>query len=209
MTRVKVCGITTLEDALRAADLGVDALGFIFYPESPRYIRPEEAAEIIRSLPPFVASVGVFVDCPPDRVDAVAATCGLSAVQLHGNETPEMCEGFRLKVIKAFRIRDGRLPSEISRYRTDALLLDAFVEGIPGGTGTPFPWQAARRAKQYGRIILAGGLNCENIRDAVETVQPYAVDVSSGVESEPGRKDPKRLAEFVAKAKIPPSRPSP
>jgi len=201
MTRVKVCGITTLEDALRAADLGVDALGFVFYPKSPRYIPPEEAAEIIQGLPPFVASVGVFVDCPSEQIDAVAAACALTAVQLHGSETPDMCERFHIKVIKAFRIRDGRLPPEISRYHTDALLLDAFVEGIPGGTGTTLPWEVAREAKRYGRIILAGGLNCENIRDAIETVQPYAVDVSSGVETVPGRKDPKRLAQFVTKAK--------
>jgi len=181
MTRVKVCGITRLEDALRAADLAADAVGVIFYPKSPRYIPPPEAAEIIRALPPFVASVGVFVDCPSGEIDSIATACSLTAVQLHGNETPEFCDQFRMKVIKAFRVRDARLPSEIDRYRTDAILLDAFVEGSHGGTGKTFSWEVAREAKRFGRVILAGGLNCENIRDAIETVQPYAVDVSSGV----------------------------
>ena len=205
MTRVKVCGITTLEDALHAADLGADAVGFIFYPKSPRYIPPPEAAEIIRGLPPFVASVGVFVDCPSGEVDSIAAACSLTAVQLHGSETPEFCDQFRVKVIKAFRVRDARLPPEIDRYRTDAILLDAFIEGSPGGTGKTFSWEVAREAKRFGRVILAGGLNCENVRNAIETVRPYAVDVSSGVETAPGKKDPIRLAEFLKKVKTLPS----
>ena len=203
MTRVKVCGITTLEDALRAADLGADALGFIFYPKSPRYIVPQDAAEIIRNLPPFIASVGVFVDSPYEEVDSIAAECSLTAVQLHGKETPEFCGQFRTRVIKAFRVRDAQLPPEIDHYRTHAILLDTFVEGSHGGTGKTFSWEAALEAKKFGRIILAGGLNCENIRSAVETVRPYAVDVSSGVEMAPGKKDPKLLAAFLKKAKLP------
>ena len=201
MTRVKVCGITTLEDALRAVDLGADALGFIFYQKSPRYIAPPEAAEIIRGLPPFVASVGVFVDCSSGEINSLAAACSLTAVQLHGNEAPEVCDQFRMKVIKAFRVRDARLPPEIDRYRTDAILLDTFVEGSPGGTGKTFSWEVAREAKRFGRVILAGGLNCENIRDAIETVRPYAVDVSSGVVIAPGKKDPRRLTEFLRTVK--------
>jgi phosphoribosylanthranilate isomerase len=201
MTRVKVCGITTVGDALRAADQGADALGFIFYPKSPRYIPPPEAAEIIGGLPPFVASVGVFVDCPSGEIDSIAAACSLTAVQLHGSETPEFCDRFPMKVIKGFRVRDARLPPEIDRYRTDAILLDAFVEGSPGGTGKTFSWQIAREAKKFGRVILAGGLNCENVRNAIETVQPYAVDVSSGIETAPGKKDPVRLAEFLKTVK--------
>jgi phosphoribosylanthranilate isomerase len=207
VTRVKVCGITTSEDALRAVDLGVDALGFVFYPKSPRYITPPEAAEIIRGLPPFVASVGVFVDCPSEQIDAIASACALTAIQLHGSEAPDFCERFRVKVIKAFRVRDSRLPPEITRYRTDAILLDAFLEGVPGGTGMTVSWEVAREAKSYGRVILAGGLNSENVRDAVKAVRPYAVDVSSGVETVPGRKDPRRLAEFVKKAKAFPDPP--
>lgn len=207
MTRVKVCGITRAEDALRAADLGVDALGFVFHAKSPRYVHPQEAAEIIRVLPPFVAAVGVFVDCPFDQINAVVTECALTAVQLHGNETPDFCNRFRVKVIKAFRVRGDRLPPEIARYRADANLLDTFVEGMPGGTGATFSWEAAREAKRYGRVILAGGLNCGNIRNAIEAVRPYAVDVSSGVEKAPGRKDPKRLAEFVSEAKAFPDDP--
>jgi phosphoribosylanthranilate isomerase len=201
MTRVKVCGITTSDDALRAADLGVDALGFVFHPESPRYLPPSEAAKIIRNLPPFVDTVGVFVDCPFEEIEAIVAACCLTAVQLHGGESPEFCEQFRVKVIKAFRVKESGLPPEIERYRTDAFLLDAFVKGVPGGTGRTFPWEVAREAKRHGRIILAGGLDCDNVRKAVETVRPYAVDVSSGVEAAPGRKDPKRLTEFVTRVK--------
>jgi phosphoribosylanthranilate isomerase len=201
MTRVKVCGITTSDDALLAADLGADALGFIFYPKSPRYIPPPEAAEIIRRLPPFVASVGVFVDCPSQEINSIVEACCLTAVQLHGNETPDFCKQFRVKVIKAFRVKESGLPPEITRYETDAILLDAFVKGMPGGTGKTFSWEVAREAKRHGRVILAGGLNCDNIRKAIEDVRPYAVDVSSGVEKAPGKKDPKRLTEFMTKVK--------
>jgi len=207
MTRVKVCGITTGEDAQRAVELGVDALGFVFYPPSPRYVPPPEAAEIIQGLPPFVASVGVFVDLPSEEIDSIVAGCGLTAIQLHGGETPDFCAQFQVKVIKAFRVRDAKLPAEVSRYRTDAILLDTFREGVPGGTGTPFPWEVALEAKRYNRVILAGGLTCENIWKAIETVRPYAVDVSSGVEKAPGKKDPTRLAEFIKKAKAFPNPP--
>ena len=141
------------------------------------------------------------MDCPAAEIDSITAACALAAVQLHGSETPDFCERFRVKVIKAFRVRDARLPPGIERYRADAILLDTFHEGIPGGTGTVFSWEVAREAKQYGRVILAGGLNCENIRDAIETVRPYAVDVSSGVEAAPGRKDAKRMTEFVNRVK--------
>jgi phosphoribosylanthranilate isomerase len=194
--RVKVCGITRRKDARLAVDLGADALGFIFYPKSPRYIEPEKAAEIIRGLPPFVGSVGVFVDAPARRVRSVVRTCSLSAVQLHGEESPEFCSNFSVKVIKGFRVKGNRLPRGISRYAVDALLLDTFKTGVPGGTGEVFPWEVARRAERYGRIILAGGLKPGNVRRAVETVRPFAVDVSSGVESAPGRKDIKLLEAF-------------
>ena len=207
MTRVKVCGITIREDAQRAVDLGVDALGFVFYPPSPRYIPPPAAAEIIQGLPPFVASVGVFVDLPSEEINSIVAGCGLTAIQLHGGETPDFCSQFQVEVIKAFRVRDAKLPDEVSRYRTDAILLDTFREGVPGGTGTPFPWEVALEAKRYNRVILAGGLNSENIWMAIETVRPYAVDVSSGVETAPGKKDPTRLAEFIKKAKAFPNPP--
>jgi len=196
VTRVKVCGITRLEDARRAVDLGADALGFIFHPGSPRCISPEKAAEIIGRLPPFVACVGVFVNTSARRVRSVVRACRLSAVQFHGEESPDYCGGFPVKVIKGFRVKGSRLPAGISRYAVDALLLDTFRAGVPGGTGRVFDWDVARRAARYGRIILAGGLTPGNVREAVETVRPFAVDVASGVESSPGKKDPALLAEF-------------
>ncbi len=205
MTRIKVCGITTEGDANLAADLGADAVGFVFYPPSPRYIPPPKAAEIIRGLPPFLATVGVFVDAPSREIDAVLSECALTAIQLHGREAPDFCSRFPVKVIKAFGVRNDQLPPEMSRYRVDAILLDAYREGMPGGTGKTFAWQLALEAKRYGRVILAGGLNCENVRQAIEIARPYAVDVSSGVESEPGKKDPIRLAEFIRQVESSPS----
>jgi len=196
VTRVKVCGITRPRDARTAVDLGAAALGFIFYPGSPRYIDPDKAAEIIRGLPPFVASVGVFVDAPAGRVRSVIRACSLAAVQLHGAEPPEFCASLPVKVIKGFRVREGRMPPGISRYAVDALLLDTYRAGVPGGTGEVFPWEVACRARRYGKIILAGGLNPGNVREAVEAVRPYAVDVSSGVEAAPGIKDAGLLEAF-------------
>lgn len=203
MTRIKICGITRWEDAELAADLGVDALGFVFFPSSPRAVSPEGAREIIRLLPPFVVPVGVFVDAPVARVLSVVETCRLGAVQLHGQEDPDYCSRLPVKVIKAFRVEEHRLPEGLSSYGVDAILLDTFMPGLPGGTGRSFPWEVARRAKVHGRIILAGGLNCGNVRQAIEEADPYAVDVSSGVEAEPGRKDPQWMAEFVQKVREP------
>ena len=203
MTRIKVCGITREEDAERAAELGVDALGFVFYAQSPRAVSPERAREIIRCLPPFVVAVGVFVDSPVSQVLSVVEICRLGAVQLHGSEDPDFCSRLPVKVIKSFRVRGDTFPEEILRYNVDAILLDTFRPGLPGGTGSTFPWEIARRAKAYGRIIVAGGLNSGNVRQAIQEAAPYAVDVSSGVESEPGRKDPERMAEFVRKVKDP------
>ena len=181
--------------------MGADALGFIFYPKSPRYIKPEKAAEIIRSLSPFVASVGVFVNASIREIQSVVHTCRLSTVQLHGEEPPEFCKEFSVKVIKAFRIKGNGFPRRISQYSVDALLLDPYIVGIPGGTGTVFNWDVAKRAKRYGRIILAGGLGPENVQEAIQTVDPYAVDVSSGVESSPGKKDHKLLQKFINQVK--------
>jgi phosphoribosylanthranilate isomerase len=203
VTRIKVCGITRWEDAERAAALGVDALGFVFYAQSPRAISPDRAQEIIRRLPPFVMPVGVFFDSPVSQVLSVVEVCRLGAVQLHGSEDPDSCSRFPVKVIKSFRVKGDAFPEEITRYSVDAILLDTFRPGLPGGTGSTFPWEIARRAKAYGRIILAGGLNCTNVRKAIQEVDPFAVDVSSGVESYRGRKDPERMAEFVRKVKDP------
>jgi phosphoribosylanthranilate isomerase len=144
------------------------------------------------------------VDRPFEEIDSFVATCGLSAVQLHGGETPDFCGRFRVKVIKAFRVRGTEIPGDLDRYRTDALLLDTYRKGMPGGTGAPFAWEVAVEAKRFGRVILAGGLTCENVRQAIESVRPYGVDVSSGVERAPGKKDPTRLAAFLKEVKAVP-----
>lgn len=201
MTRVKICGITRWKDARIAVDHGADALGFVFYDKSPRFLSAGKARQIIRKLPPFVASVGVFVDAPLEEIQSIVQTCGLTAVQLHGGESPAFCNHFSTKVIKAFRVRGNRLPAKISRYDVHALLLDTFRAGIPGGTGHVFPWEVARKAKRYGRVVLAGGLNNGNVSEAVRSVKPYAVDVSSGVEEKPGIKDPRLLKEFLERVK--------
>jgi phosphoribosylanthranilate isomerase len=189
-------------DALRAVELGADALGFIFYSGSPRYIPPEKAAEIIRRLPPFVAAVGVFVDATAQEIGSAVRTCCLSAVQLHGREGPAFCREMPVKVIKGFRVKGNRLPPGISRFAVDALLLDTFRAGVHGGTGEVFDWEVARRAGRYGKIILAGGLNPGNVREAVRTVRPFAVDVSSGVEAAPGKKDPALLRDFFRQVSL-------
>jgi len=198
-SRVKICGITNLEDALKAAELGADALGFIFYKLSPRHISPRTAALIVRELPPFVVPVGVFVDEEPGKVASVAAETGISAVQLHGSETPEYCERLMgsLKVIKAVRIKERSDIMRLRSYNVSAFLLDTFREGVPGGTGETFDWEIALEAKALGRVILSGGLNPGNVREAIEKVEPYAIDASSGLETKPGKKDHKKLEKFM------------
>ncbi len=202
MARVKVCGITRVEDALFAADLGVDALGFVFYPKSPRFISPPLASEIIEKIPPFISTVGVFVDAPAREVQGIIEQCGLSAVQLHGQESPDFCREFEVMVVKAFRVKGSQLPPDLDQYSVDAILLDTYQAGVPGGTGSTFSWDVAVAAKRFGRVVLAGGLNCDNIEKALETVDPYGADVSSGVEATPGRKDARLLEGFVRKVKL-------
>ena len=201
MIRVKICGITRLRDAMAACACGADALGFVFHDRSPRFISPDKASRIIRTLPPFVSSVGVFVDSSLDDILRLVTTCGLTAVQLHGVESPEFCRRIPVKVIKTFRVKSNRLPVGLSSYDVDAILLDTFVQGVPGGTGRPFPWQLARAAAQYGRVILAGGLNAGNVVEAIEAARPYGVDVSSGVEQTPGRKDLRLMKQFINRIK--------
>jgi phosphoribosylanthranilate isomerase len=198
MVRVKICGITNLEDALLAADLGAHALGFIFYPKSPRKVAPETAREIIAQLPPFVASVGVFVDEAAAVVKELAAGVGLDWVQLHGQESPEYCRSLGRRVIKAFRIKDEKSLMELEPYRdvVQAFLLDTYKKGQVGGTGEVFDWHLAREAQKYGRIILAGGLTAKNVAQAIATALPAAVDAASGTEAAPGRKDPAKLRAF-------------
>jgi phosphoribosylanthranilate isomerase len=192
--KVKVCGMTRYEDARLALDLGAWAIGLVFHPPSPRAIAPEKAAELIARLPADTISVGVFVDAPLEDVNRAVERIGLKAVQLHGAETPEYAAGVKAgRVIKAFRVRAGFDDARIDDYPECLILLDAHVEGLPGGTGRAFEWDIARKAWERAPIILAGGLNPENVEEAIRTVRPMAVDVSSGVEARPGEKDPKKL----------------
>lgn len=191
MTKVKICGITNLEDALAAVQCGTDALGFVFA-KSPREIAPENAREIIGRLPPFVIVVGVFVNESAKRVKEISLRCRLDALQFHGFESPEYCRGFKRKVIKAFRVMDGSSAQEAAHYDVDAYLFDS---GTGGGTGQRFNWDLVRGVN--GRIILAGGLTPENVGEAIMKVRPYAVDVSTGVEMSPGKKDSCRMEEFI------------
>ncbi len=199
-TRVKICGITRLEDARLAVELGASALGFNFYPPSPRYIAPAEARRIIRQLPPFVSAVGVFADeTDSGRVAAVAREAGVAAVQLHGPKYPPLdgaLENYPL--IWAVAVGEDFKLAELRKLTAGAFLLDTFDPGLAGGTGKTFDWTLAREAKQYGPVILAGGLTPDNVREAVEKVRPFGVDVASGVESAPGKKDPERLRAFFA-----------
>jgi phosphoribosylanthranilate isomerase len=198
--RVKICGITNREDALAAVEAGTHALGFVFAP-SPRRITPERAAEIIAELPPFVQTVGVFVDAD---VAPILSRCPLDAAQFHGDESPEALAGITgVRRIKACRVETSADLELLADYRevADAFLLDARVPGLAGGTGQSFPWPLAREARRFGRpIILAGGLTPENVAAAIEAGRPDAVDVSSGVEVAPGRKDRARVRHFVAAA---------
>ena len=195
-TRVKICGITTWADARLSVDLGASALGFNFYPPSPRASSPADAWSIIRRLPPFVEAVGVFVNWPPLVVDALARALRLGSVQLHGAESPAEVNELARKqrVIKAVQVQRGFRVAALARFRAaDAILLDGFAKGLHGGTGRTLDWKLARAARRYGRIILAGGLSPENIAEAIRVAEPYAVDVASGVEARPGRKDPGKL----------------
>ena len=199
--RVKICGITNNEDAHAAVEYGADALGFVFA-KSPRQITKEQARDIIKNLPPFVSPVGVFVDEKADKIKEICDFGGIHTVQLHGNEQPSYLkelEGYTL--IKAFRVKEEDDLKPLANYRPHAFLLDSYVKGSPGGTGVPFKWEIARQAHKYGAIILSGGLTPENVREAIRVVKPYAVDVSSGVESSPGKKDTLLVKRFIANAK--------
>jgi phosphoribosylanthranilate isomerase len=198
MVKVKICGITTLDDALTAIEAGADALGFVFYAASPRHILPELASEIIRNLPPFVQTIGLFVDEQATKVNAIADQCGLDIVQLHGAETPEYCALVRRRVIKAFRVKDISTLDSLPQYHVAGYLLDAWSPVAHGGTGKTFSWEIAAEAVHSGRcIILAGGLTPDNVAESIRLVHPYGVDVSSGVESAPGRKDAAKMKYFV------------
>jgi phosphoribosylanthranilate isomerase len=197
--KIKICGITNVEDALSAVEFGADALGFVFA-RSPRQVDPETASAIIGAVPAFVSKVGVFVDEDPCRVREIAAICGLDTIQLHGSEAPDACERFMPRVIKAIRVRDERSLEGLGTYvgKSAGFVLDTFSSERNGGTGMTFDWSLAVKAKRFGvPIILAGGLNPQNIRTALETAHPHGVDASSGVEARPGKKRRPLLKAFI------------
>ena len=195
--KVKVCGTTSLKDALFAVESGADALGFIFYKKSPRCISQKEVKDIVAQLPPFVATVGVFVNEASDKVNRIAEQCRLTAVQLHGDESPAFCRRIKRRVIKVFRVLDADSFKGISNYDVSGFLLDSYNDESRGGTGKAFDWNLALRAKKQGPIILAGGLNPYNVYTAIHRVKPYGVDVCSGVEKSPGVKDFIKIDEFI------------
>lgn len=199
MTRVKICGLTDLRDAVAAVDAGADAVGFVFA-GGPRAVTPAEARRITRKLPAFVHRVGVFVDAPADHVRLIARAAGLSWAQLHGGESRAYAAGLGLPFVKVFRVADGKVVAAARRFRSSLVHLDTHVPGIAGGTGATFDWGIARRVGRFARVILAGGLTPENVAAAVAAAAPFAVDVASGVESRPGRKDRRRLRRFIEEA---------
>lgn len=197
-TRVKICGITREDDALAAARLGADALGFVFFPPSPRNLEAQRAAEIAAIVPPFVTRVGLFVDAEPAFVKAALAAVHLDLLQFHGDETPAYCAQFGVPYIKAVRMKPGTdlLQYAVSHQAAAGLLLDSYVEGVAGGTGTTFDWR--RVPDEIGLpLILSGGLDADNVAAAIEAVKPWAVDVSSGVERAKGIKDADKMARFI------------
>ncbi|MCR4331975.1 MAG: phosphoribosylanthranilate isomerase [Sulfuricaulis sp.] len=197
-TRVKICGITRIEDAMAAAQAGADAIGFVFDPKSPRHVHPDQALKIARALPPFITIVGLFVNAAPDTIEGVLSHVPLDLIQFHGNEKPEQCRRYHRSYIKAIHMKPDVDLREMARLYGDAtgLLLDTYVPDAAGGSGQAFDWN--RIPSDLGKsVILAGGLTPENVGDAVRRVHPYAVDVSSGVEQSKGVKDAKKISAFI------------
>ncbi len=198
MIRIKVCGITRLNDALTAVQYGACALGFNFYQESPRYIEPEAAAEIIRELPPFVSSVGVFVNATTEWINSVVKRSKIDSVQFHGDETPEFCTQFmEVKTIKAFRIKKEDDLSKLDEYSVSGYLLDAYHPELYGGSGLSFSWQILESLETTRPLIIAGGLKPDNVGQLLKNFEPYGVDVCSGIELEPGIKDHDAMKRFI------------
>lgn len=199
MVKVKICGITNLEDALAAVIAGCDALGFVFYRKSPRYIAPSRAGRIIRLLPKKVMKVGVFVDAPAARIKGIARKCGLDMLQFHGRETPEFCKKFKdRRVIKAFRVKGIVDPEEVLGYDTFAYLFDTYSKSAAGGTGRAFDWKLLKGLRSLKKpVFLSGGINSGNVRRAIRIVRPEWVDVSSSLEAVPGRKDHRKVYELI------------
>lgn len=198
--KVKICGITRLEDAIAAVGLGADALGFNFWPRSKRYLPPAEARAIVRRLPPLVTAVGVFVDPTRDEVLRAAEASGIVMAQLHGDETPALCLSMPLPVLKAIRVTDARSLAQLASYEVRGFVLDAPSAGY-GGSGRTFDWSLVAEVAREMPVVLAGGLTPENVGEAVRGVRPWAVDVASGVESAPGVKDAEKMRRFIEMAK--------
>lgn len=197
-TRVKICGITRIEDAKAAIEAGCDAIGLVFYPPSPRHVSLEQAAAIVASIPPFVSVVGLFVDAEAEQIRTVLQHVRLDLLQFHGNETPEQCRAYGVPYMKAVRVKAGTNLLQYAEQFTQAqaLLLDAYIEGVPGGTGQIFDWNIIPPSLPLP-VVLAGGLTAENVTAAIRQVQPYAVDVSGGVEINKGIKDAAKIAAFM------------
>lgn len=196
-----------MEDALAAVDYGADALGFVFFPGSPRYVNPETVREITSFLPPFISTIGVFANEEQQKIREIMQFAGLDVLQLHGDERPEMCTVWH-RVIRALRVKDLSDLRPLEEWsRVSGFLLDTFSPGQFGGTGQIFNWDIAVEAKRFGRIILSGGLNPDNIERAIERVAPYAVDVSSGIEEKKGKKDLKKMRLFIERARAASTRP--
>jgi phosphoribosylanthranilate isomerase len=199
--KVKICGITTTDDALFAVEAGADALGFIFVENTPRYVSPDRAAAIVAALPPFVTPVGVFWDHPPEHVRHVAALCRLDAVQLHGQEPPEMVAALDLPVLKTLKIAGPADLEPLDRYKPAAFLLDSPARWSEGEPRAPISWTLAREAGRRARVVLSAGLTPESVAAAIRVARPFGVDVNSGVEATPGRKDPDKLRRFLRAAR--------
>lgn len=198
--RVKICGVTRLEDALAAVRLGADALGFNFWPRSKRFVTPAAAREIVRRLPPFVTAVGLFVDPSRDEVLRAVDAAGVGMAQLHGDEPPDLCLSLPVPVLKAIRVTDANSLAQLASYEVRGFVLDAPSDAY-GGSGTTFDWSLAAAVAREMPVVLAGGLTPENVAEAVRTVRPWAVDVASGVESAPGRKDEVLMRRFIDAAR--------
>ncbi len=200
MVRIKICGITNIEDALLAIDLGADALGFMFYKESKRYIKPEKAHNIILKLPPFITTVGVFVNQELDDIRNIKEESGFDVFQLHGDESPDFCKNFE-RTIKTIRVKEDINPKEIEPYPVQAILFDTYSTKGYGGTGESFRWEILKSLNTSKKIILSGGLTPENVAQAIRTVNPYGVDVSTGIEEYPGKKNLEKIKKFIEAAR--------
>jgi len=202
VVRVKICGITNLEDALAAAEAGCDAVGFIFYKKSPRYIAPIKAKEIIRKLPKGVIKIGVFVNAAEDTIRDAARLCHLDMLQFHGDETPEFCRRFKgCKIIKSFRVKDKFDPEAVAGYKVFAYLFDTFSKGRFGGTGSVFNWKLIDDLNLKQPVFVSGGLSRRNVSGAIKLIRPSWVDASTSLEERPGKKDHKEIRRFIAAAK--------